>query len=563
MACDALAVRVLSSAPNDYGVMLLNLIQGTQPQRIDIFSVGISESGQQLKRRILALGRVYISRRLLVTSVIIVLLTLLGLLPWQAVTRGITAFAAAFADPQVHLNFTPLTNQETGFYRYASPTPAISPDGQRIYFITDRHWSRNDKPYPPNDILEYQRETGDLIDTGLPMANTERRFDRFGHQEHDAVFSADGRYVVYTSRDPRHVTVERYGRMTRIYRKDLTTGTVVDITRTVDGAPPNGASEHPAISGDGKVVAFLSSARNLTHYQFKKPAQAFPAREGFYLRDLGKGQAEFIQIPGVSGNMMSDPNGIADLRLSRDGSVIVFTGVFSIVKKSRERTAITSWYEPLAYDRKSKKLFHIGIDIGDGHKHGSEPRVSADGRFVVFGTGAEKSTCYLYDLQRHSVEQVGNMSMVGNPAISGDGRYIAFASRVPNPATPREQGNGLTVRNAPAEIYRYDRETKATTCISKENEAIRRELALKYYDNFTPSISVDGRYVCYATQLADRSAKEMSGEPAQYTGHSAWVIHVFDRETGTTTAPIVTTSWQTTPVVVTPEPANPVLLRRP
>ena len=539
MACDALAIHLLSTPATEYGTMLLNLIQGMNPRKTDVFSMGISESGQQLKRRIIALRWATVSKRLLFTSIGIIAFFLLCLLPWQIVTRGATALAAAFADPQVNLTFTPLTLQDAGYYRFNSPTPAISPDGQRVYFVTDKYWAQDGKSFPANEILLYQRATGDLTDTGLPMANIAARFDRFGYQNHNAIFSADGRYVVYASREPQHVAVEEYGRITRFFRKDLTTGKVEALTHTVDGMPPNGASNHPVISGDGTVVAFLSDATNLTNFHFDKPAQANPAREGFYLRDLKNGQTEFVQIPGVS----MIPRGVADpisgLQLSGDGNVVVFTGAISIVKKTRNSTEITSWQEPMAYDRRTKKLLPIGMTSGD-HRFGIEPHVSADGRFVVFRTQAEDSTCYLYDMQRHSVELVGDRSVLGNPTISGDGRYLTFASRTPDPTVTGTQGKGLTKRNAPSEIYLFDRETKKTECLSRENATLRQELGLEYYDNLTPSISADGRYICYASHLADRSFQYMSSNPSTKSLlNSAWLILVYDRTSGNTTIPIV------------------------
>jgi len=474
----------------------------------------------------------------LLMPVFVLLYVLLGIC-------GIVPIRRHIGDPHVNLTFTPLSFQDTGYYFYSSPTPIISPDGLRVYIVTDKYWMRDGKSFPANEILRYQRATGKLTDTGLPMANIEGRFDRFGKQNHDAIFSANGRYVVYASSNPQHVTVERYGSLTHIYRKDLETKTVEDLTRTINGAPPNGPSDHPAISGDGKVVAFLFSAKNSSNSFFDKPDQTSPPWEGFYLRDLNTGQTEFVEVPGARRVPLECAEPISGLRLSEDGSIVVFSSEVSIVTKHKDSIGCTSWLEPMVYDRKTKKLFHIGITKGD-HRYGTEPHVSADGRFVVFRfvdfrEEGESSTCYLYDMQHHSIEQVGDRSVVGNPAISDDGRFIVFVSRTPNKAMAGTQAKGLTTIAAPTDIYLFDRKTRKTVCLCKENATLCHKFGWKYYDNLTPSISADGRYVCYAAHLAEKPSDQTTDSHL----HATWVIMVYDRTTGITSAPITVTGRKT------------------
>src|SRR5262249_27589612 len=93
------------------------------------------------------------------------------------------------------------------------------------------------------------------------------------------------------------------------------------------------------------------------------------------------------------------------------------------------------------------------VDVGnDGHQAVSDgawhPSISADGRFITFyafdnglvsGDTNFKSDIFLVDRQAHTIERasVGLNGAQPNgysltPAISGDGRYVAFASEASN-----------------------------------------------------------------------------------------------------------------------------------
>ena len=65
--------------------------------------------------------------------------------------------------------------------------------------------------------------------------------------------------------------------------RDRADGSTTLVSRApgVDGPPADGASTHPAISGDGRTVAFTSDAWNLS------PGKCNSAR-GVFVRDLAR-----------------------------------------------------------------------------------------------------------------------------------------------------------------------------------------------------------------------------------------------------------------------------------
>ncbi len=180
--------------------------------------------------------------------------------------------------------------------------------------------------------------------------------------------SADGRYVAFVSR-ATNLGIGQDG-TPRIWRKDMSTGALTPVS-----APEAGAAADPAITADGQVVAFASGGQ-------------------VHLRDLGTGALRTI-APGASP------------RLSANGDTIVFVAENAVIAVRGTNRDI--------------------VGAGD------QPSVSDDGRFVAWRT--PEGQIQVGDILRGVsalVSRTGNGSPgngnSANPAIAGDGRSIAFAT---------------------------------------------------------------------------------------------------------------------------------------
>jgi hypothetical protein len=161
--------------------------------------------------------------------------------------------------------------------------------------------------------------------------------------------------------------------------------------------------------------------------------------------------------------------------------------------------------------------------IGDGASSG--PALSADGRFVAFVsastnlvTGVSGSQIYVHDQQTSETTLVSKDNNVipvpGNgvsatPAISSDGRFVAFASLSTN----------LGAAGGNQQIYAHDRLAGAngtTSLVSKDSAATAGNGS-----SAMPSISGDGRFVAFMS-LATNLVAGVSGQQI--------VLH--DRNTG-------------------------------
>jgi WD40 repeat protein/DNA-directed RNA polymerase specialized sigma24 family protein len=114
------------------------------------------------------------------------------------------------------------------------------------------------------------------------------------------------------------------------------------------------------------------------------------------------------------------------------------------------------------------------------------------------------------------------LEMNWDPSVSADGRWVAFASSVPN-LIPRDTNNT-------EDIFVYSRETRSIERVSVSTGGIQGNAS-----SFDPSISGDGRYVVF-TSFADNLAGRGAGECEFWRGVQPSCPEVFlhDRQEGIT-----------------------------
>ena len=86
--------------------------------------------------------------------------------------------------------------------------------------------------------------------------------------------SADGRYVAFGSLASSLVPGDTKG-SEDVFVRDRNRDTTRRVSVSSSGQPGNGSSSQPAISGDGRYVAFYSEASNLVAGDTNSAADAF------------------------------------------------------------------------------------------------------------------------------------------------------------------------------------------------------------------------------------------------------------------------------------------------
>ena len=145
-------------------------------------------------------------------------------------------------------------------------SPAISADGRFVAFVSKADLTCREAPA----CLTEPSDTNGLADIYLrdTVTNLTRRITR-GHAggdldgpSYDPAISGDGRHVAFVS-EATNLTRDSTSRAAHIYVHDLATGITDLVSRTPSGRPANGPSLRPALSQDGATVAFQSLASNL------------------------------------------------------------------------------------------------------------------------------------------------------------------------------------------------------------------------------------------------------------------------------------------------------------
>jgi hypothetical protein len=173
---------------------------------------------------------------------------------------------------------------------------------------------------------------------------------------------------------------------------------------------------------------------------------------------------------------------------------------------------------------------------------GESVSISDDGRYVAFRSSATNlgenapaglNEAYVKDLDTGALALVSRADgPTGEPAsehgiedlsISGDGRYVIFASRATNLVA------GLPAEESPAlHVYRRDLRTGTTALVDRVNGVAG---AIVTSEAFAEAISNDGRYVVFSANVEDLE------DPAGAHGATGgYTLYVRDTQTGTTTA---------------------------
>jgi Tol biopolymer transport system component len=156
----------------------------------------------------------------------------------------------------------------------------LSADGSTAAFTTAWPLASNDYDFTP-DV--YVRRLAGNVTTMVSAAAVPDPSVDFRDNSYGASLSASGRYVVFTSAAGDLIS-NTLGLGSQVYLKDLTTGTVRELSVGLNGIAPNDTSHAPVITPDGRYVAFDSPATNLISGDTNNA-------EDLFVLDLGTGTA--------------------------------------------------------------------------------------------------------------------------------------------------------------------------------------------------------------------------------------------------------------------------------
>ena len=269
--------------------------------------------------------------------------------------------------------------------------------------------------------------------------------------------------------------------------RDLASGTTTLVSSDSGGVPADSSSGQPAISADGRYVAFVSAASNLV-------GSNSDWGMGVFVKDRHTGAVERVNPAGVDEH---DTAGFLTPALSAEGRYVAFARQYFVPGGDPDGSS-----EILVRDRQTGAILHPSADATglEGNAPSGYPTLSADGRFVAFHSQASNlvsddtngaSDVFIRNLQTGTITRVSTdregREVFGDsilPTISADGRYVAFQGAA-NGLVPDDM-NDLT------DVFVKDLQTGNVTRVSTAGDGSQAD-----DHSYQPAISGDGRYVAF------------------------------------------------------------------
>ena len=336
-----------------------------------------------------------------------------------------------------------------------------------------------------------------------------------GSNSADAFISADGSAVGFTS-NATNLGAGDTNRTTDVFVRDLAGGTTTRVSVASGGGEANGASAGTSISADGTDVVFHSDADNLV-------AGDTNAAPDVFVHDRATGETALVSADLGGGPASGHSSKGA---VSGDGTLVAFQ---SFAADLVPGTTVGDWqiYVRDVARGVTTRVSTAG-DGSEGDDSSVNPTISADGRHVAFESRASNlvagdtngaSDVFVKDtvtgeIERVSVGSDGAEAMGGSirPSLSADGRYVAFGSD----AADLVEGDS----NQVGDSFVHDRVSGETTRVSVSSTGTQADVS-----TVNPGISADGRYVTFPS-----TATNLVPDDTNFNGD----VFVHDRVTGGT-----------------------------
>ncbi len=326
--------------------------------------------------------------------------------------------------------------------------------------------------------------------------------------------SADGRYVVFQSNADNLVAGDT-NNTTDVFLMDTTTHTVSRVSEGGTSGSPiqgNNGSISANISGDGRYVAFQSSANNLVAGDTNNMFDIFVME--WLTHTLSR-----VSEGGTSGSPIQGNFHSMVPAISYDGGVVVF--------QSSSTNLVTGDTNGSQDIFAMERLTHTLSRVSEGGTSGSplqansnsyEPAISANGLFISFSSDASNlvgsdtnsvSDIFRMDLNTHVLIRVSEGGSLLAPiqggdnsyvsSLSADGQYIAYESYAINlSSTP-----GFTGR---ASVYVTDANNHVTQLVSQKTTG-----GVQNNDASRSSISSDGKVISFQSSATDLVSGAQNG----------------------------------------------------
>jgi Tol biopolymer transport system component len=314
--------------------------------------------------------------------------------------------------------------------------------------------------------------------------------------------SGDGRYVAFASAASTLVPGDTNG-VEDVFVYDRQARTTERVSLSSAGEQGNGDSYGPTISADGRYVAFTSAASNLTRGDDNGELDVF-------VRDRVAGTTVLASV-GPHGTPADGPSGAPSI--SGDGRIVAFeSDADNLVPGDTNRTGDVFVHDLVAG---ATRLVSVGGGGQPTESPSFGPAISADGGSVAFESFSSRLVpgdtngaldVFVADLPTGNVSRV-SVATDGaqaddrsySPSISADGRVVAFASFADN-LVPGD-ANGLL------DVFVRRRDRQTTTRLSVGPGGAEADGL-----SFAPVVSADGAMVVFSSEASNLVPGDTNGQ---------------------------------------------------
>ncbi len=361
-----------------------------------------------------------------------------------------------------------------------------TPDGRFVVFESDASDLVTNDFNESGDIF-----VRDVLSGTTRLVSVNRTGSGSGNgNSSNPVITPDGRYVAFVSEASDLVAGDENG-IPDIFVRDMQTEETILISVGAQGGTSGviRGSDAPAITPDGRFVAFTSAASNLV-------ANAVSAGQEIYVRDLVANQTLWASQNASANTQRAAYN----VSISDDGKYVAFkfyTGkTFQIYRGS-------------LLDQTVALVCTNAVGTGSVVSDDYGPIMTSDGRYLVYSEyGSDQSlhSIWLWDGQTQT-KTLASVSLSGqpleagicdSPAVTPDGRYVAFLSNATNLVANPVNGE--------FQAYVRDLQSGVTTLASADPAGA----ASGSIDGSLPSLSADGRFLLFDSRSGSLCPEDLN-----------------------------------------------------
>lgn len=430
----------------------------------------------------------------------------------------------------------------------------LSADGSRVVFSSD---SNDLHPLDHNSLWDVF--VRDLATDDVQLVSVNAAGTAAGNGQSSARhMSADGNVVVFQSAasniDPLGIDKSSGD---DLYARNLAAGTTELVSINASGTSGSNTSFTSVnTSNDGRFVVFATSAKNLHATDQNNNSDVFVrdldsntslwTSNGFsfadnatisaggnvvmftvgfvslYAYDIASQTTSLVTVNSAGTGGVNHETWLMDI--SADGNLVLFASRATNVHPLDTDQSLDLYLRNRAAN--TTKLLtinaqgndNVGLEAGIGYQTGSAA-MAIDGSVVYFSTPSEDVVAgdwnfgldvFAYEVSDAEVQLVSRAapgldsltasgsSAVSGSAVSGDGRYVVFASQAVNLVS------GILMPHDVQNVYRYDRVTGVVALVSVNVAGTGGGDR----DSFEPSISADGNVIAFTSQATNLHAND-------------------------------------------------------